>query len=164
VGTDRKMASTPIKNAGHKIFSLTPNFIFDTLESVSCRQTAGLHVYLSYRFPDGMIHDSLVPRSVRGVAHLMQLRAAQLITRTGSARIHRRRWRSESLVYKQLDLNATILCTSFPRIVLRHWVQFTVAVRGHNPAQRNVVVFNQVANDRISTTLAQRAIESNAAS
>src|SRR5215510_3987588 len=158
------MASTPIKNAGHKIFSLTPNFIFDTLESVSCRQTAGLHVYLSYRFPDGMIHDSLVPRSVRGVAHLMQLRAAQLITRTGSARIHRRRWRSKSLVDKQLDLNATILCTSFTRVVLRYRVRLTIAKRRHDPSQRNLVVFNQVTNDRICTTLAQRTIEVDAAS
>jgi hypothetical protein len=29
---------------------------------------AGLHVFLSYRFSDGMIHGSLVPRYMRGVA------------------------------------------------------------------------------------------------
>src|ERR1043165_8404779 len=77
VGTDRKMASTPIRNAGHKCFFSTPNLILDTLESVSCRR-CWLRVFLSYRFPDGMIHDSLVPRQVRGVAHLMQLRATSI--------------------------------------------------------------------------------------
>jgi len=30
---------------------------------------AGLHVFLSYRFSDGMIHDSLVPCYASGVAH-----------------------------------------------------------------------------------------------
>src|SRR6185369_1122679 len=127
---------------------------------------AGLHVFLSYRFPDGMIHDSLVPCYVRGVAHLMQLHASQLITRTGtrSTRIHRRRWRSESLVDKQLDLNATILLTAFTRFVLSNRIHFTVAERRHDASERNVVTLNQVTNNGISTTLAQRAIEIDAAS
>src|SRR6185369_2873013 len=30
-GADRKMASTPIRNAGHKSFFSTPRIIFDTL-------------------------------------------------------------------------------------------------------------------------------------
>src|SRR5689334_25171956 len=96
----------------------------------------------------------------------MQLRAARLITRTGTrgARIHRRRWSSESLVDKQLDLNATILLTSFFRIVLGNRIHFTVAERRDDATQRNVMAFNQVTNDGVSTTLAQRAIEIDAAS
>src|SRR6185503_6012053 len=61
VGTDRKMASTPIRNTGHNLFS-APKIIIDTLESLNHAANAGLHVSLSYRFYDGMIHDSLVPR------------------------------------------------------------------------------------------------------
>lgn len=33
---------------------------------------------LSYRFFDGMIHDSLVPRNMRGVAHQVKLHAAHI--------------------------------------------------------------------------------------
>src|SRR5689334_966920 len=97
----------------------------------------------------------------------MQLRAvANLITgtRTRSTRIHRRRWSSQSLVDKQLDLDATILLTTFTRVVRRNRIHFTVAKRSHDATQRNVVAFNQVTNDGVSTTLAQRAIEIDAAS
>src|SRR5215213_5867646 len=160
VGVDRKMASTPIRNAGHKSFFSTPRIIFDTLRAVSCRQSAGLHVFLSYRFSDGMIHDSLVSRKMRGVAHDVKLRAATLVIGTGtrSTRIHCRRWRRESLVDEQLDFNTSILRATFTCFVLPHWIHFTVAVRRHDSAQRNVVVLNEVTNHCISTTLAQLAI------
>jgi hypothetical protein len=39
---------------------------------------AGLHVRLSYRFSDGMIHDSLVPRYMCGVAHRCNSALTQL--------------------------------------------------------------------------------------
>jgi hypothetical protein len=35
--------------------------------------------FLSYRFYDGMIHDSLVPRCLSGVAHQYNSTAAQLV-------------------------------------------------------------------------------------
>src|SRR5829696_5266135 len=90
--------------------------------------------------------------------------AALLIARTRSSRIHRRRWRSQSLIHKQLDLNASILRTAFFRCVLRNWLHFTVAVWRNNPAQWDVVVLDQVTNNRIRPTLAQRTIKVNASS
>src|ERR1044072_7180289 len=68
-GTDRKMASPPRRNTGHNLFS-APEFIIDTLESLIMPPMCWLTCSLSYRFSDGMIHDSLVRRQRRGVAHI----------------------------------------------------------------------------------------------
>src|SRR6185436_19189703 len=103
IGADSKTASTPIKNAGPKSFFSTPDIIFDTFEPCIIPPVAGCTSYLSYRFCDGMIHDSLVPRYLHGVAHQVQLRSLLLITCTRSSRIHRRRRSSQSLVDKELD-------------------------------------------------------------
>src|ERR1043165_7298127 len=61
-----------------KVFSQPPESSSTPFEPVSCRQFAGLHVVLSYRFFDGMIHDSLVPCDKHGVAHLVKLRAVNI--------------------------------------------------------------------------------------
>jgi hypothetical protein len=55
------MASTPIRNTGHNLFS-APKIIIDTLESLNHAAMCWPACSLSYRFSDGMIHDSLVPR------------------------------------------------------------------------------------------------------
>src|SRR5689334_22005416 len=94
----------------------------------------------------------------------MQPPESWLITGTRSARVHRRRGTGQALVDKQLDLNASILCTTFTSVVFRNWICFAVAIRRHDPAQRNLVVLNQVPNDGIGTTLAQLAIQVDAAS
>ncbi len=65
-----------------------------------------------------------------------------------------------SLVNKELDLDASILSTAVTGLVLRHRIHFTIAVRRNDPAQRNVVVLNQVTNDGIRATLTQRTIAS----
>src|SRR5687767_9522310 len=102
---------------------------------------------------------SLVPLSRCGVAPEGELRnPAVLVTGTRSSGVHRRRWGSDALVYKQFDFDASILSTSFAGVVLRNRIHFTVAVRRYDATQRNVVVLNQVTNDGISTTLTQRPI------
>src|ERR687891_106285 len=100
----------------------------------------------------------LVPRHIRGVAPPAKLHAPRLVTGTPGTRIHRRRRRSQSLIYKELDFNASILRTSFARRVLRNGLHFTIAIRRNNSSQWDIVVLDQVTNDGISTTLAQRTI------
>jgi len=75
IGVDRKRASTPIRNAGPKNFFSTPRIIFDTLRVCLMPPGCWPACFLSYRFSDGMIHDSLVPRNIRGVAREREPRA-----------------------------------------------------------------------------------------
>src|SRR5262249_13085784 len=72
---------------------------------------------------------------------------------------HRRRWSKQSLVNKQLDLNATILSTTFFRVVLSNRIQLAIAKRRDDPTQRNAVALDQVTDNRISATLTQLPIE-----
>ena len=44
--------------------------------------------------------------------HAGELRASLISYRSPSARVHCRRWRGQSLVHKQLDLDASILSTT----------------------------------------------------
>src|SRR6185369_5374202 len=123
---------------------------------------------LSYRailpIGDGMIHDSLVPTLVRGVAPWDASPQSWLITGTRGTRIHRRRRSGQALVDKQLDLDAPVLRTTFTSFVFRHWIHLAITIRRHDPAQRNVVVLDQVPNNRVGTTLAELAIQVDAAS
>src|SRR5688572_13802032 len=61
-GTDRKRASTPIRNAGRKSYVSSRKIIFAPSSLSHAAKFAGRHFSLSYRFSDGMIHDALVPR------------------------------------------------------------------------------------------------------
>src|SRR5215212_2347476 len=108
-------------------------------------------------------HSVAAPRQTR-VATECHAYKLSLVVSTGSSRVHRWRRRGQSLVNKQLDLNATILSATLASLVLRNRIHFTIAVRRHDATQRNAVVLDQVANDGVSTTLAQLAIKVDAAS
>jgi len=51
-----------------KVFSQPPESSLAPSSLSHTAKSRGGHVCLSYRFSDGMIHDSLVPRYIRGVA------------------------------------------------------------------------------------------------
>src|SRR5689334_25037617 len=74
-----KWPALPSGTPATKVFSQPPESSSTPFESASCRQVvSGLHVFLSYRFFDGMIHDSLVRQKRRGVAPPVKLRAAHI--------------------------------------------------------------------------------------
>jgi len=110
-----------------------------------------------------MIHDSLVPVLVCGVALVSNSTEFQLITGTRSSRVHRWRRSGQALVDKQLDLDAPVLRTTFFCIVFRNGIHLAITIRGDDATQRNLVVLNEVTDNSIRTTLAQLAIEVDAA-
>src|SRR5215211_1436626 len=129
---------------------------------------AGPACSLSYRailpFGDGMIHDSWCPPWSAELHHAVQLHRVVNLLVTGSSRVHRRRWRSQALVNKQLDLNATVLRTSFTRVIVGNRVDLAKAKRRNDATQWNAVVLDEVTDNCIRTTLAQLAIQVDAAS
>ena len=100
-----------------------------------------------------------MPTSVCGVAPAGATPQSCELLVTGSSRVHRRRWRSQALVNKQLNLNAAILRTAFTLFVLGNRVQLAIAERRNDATQRNAVVLDEVTNNGIRTTLAQLTVE-----
>src|SRR5215510_4270015 len=69
VGADRKMASTPIRSAGHTSFFSTPRIIFDTIRACFMLPICRPAWFLSYRFCDGVIHRLLRCRATCAELH-----------------------------------------------------------------------------------------------
>src|SRR6185503_21131599 len=91
VGTDMKMASTPNRNTGHKVFS-APKIIIGTLEPVSHVVICRVDMF-SYPTAPRLFGAMLDARSCTQ----SELRAVQLISGARGARVHRRRWSGQAL-------------------------------------------------------------------
>src|SRR6266404_8779017 len=87
-------------------------------------------------------------------------RVVRLLSRAGG---HRGRLLNQALVDQQLHFDATVLCAAGARGVLGNRMRLAVAIRSNDASQRDVVVLNQIPNDVVRATLAQRAISLNAA-
>src|SRR5215831_12525885 len=75
------------------------------------------------------------------------------------ARIHRRRLLHQSFIDQDLDFDASILSASGARLVIGNRLRSSESVRRDNPAERNLVLLNQITNHRISASLAELTIE-----
>src|SRR4029079_16896441 len=64
----------------------------------------------------------------------------------------------QALVDEHFDFNATIFSAAFAGLVVGYRIGFTEPIRGHDTTKRNLVVLNQVTNDRVGATLTQLAI------
>src|SRR5687767_15867787 len=78
-----------------------------------------------------------------------------LVARAGR---HGRSLLQQTLIDQKLNFHTTVLRTAVACVVLGYWICFTETVRRDNASQRNAMVFHQITNHCVSSSLAEHSV------